>query len=259
MNDRAYVLCNGSTKIQVFHVENSVYRKELSELVIPGLQNPVDMAGHDGWLYVLERENELFWRLNASVTPPSQKPEECRISVVANSLSVTPDGHLLLSVRGARNLMMICRANDGGSIREISLPRSTEFFWHGLVRAQGEFIITHRCEELPQVSLLDCRGALQKDYRGKLLGNPVHLAVDEEGKIFVADQSEQRILYFDADLQTVRILVSIESGQPHRICFNQDSGHLLVGLANGSVEIYSINETKYLEWVNFDIRTVLFS
>lgn len=256
MDDTAYILCGGSTKIHVFHLENSVYAEELQKIVLPDLRKPVDMTGHDGWLYVLERANGLLWKLN--VSDARSQPEKCTIGVMANSLTVTPDGHLLLSVRGPRNFMILCRTADGNPVREISLPSNTDSLWHGLVTTQGEFIVAHRCEGLSRLSLLSCSGQLLKDYSGNPrlslppLDTPVHVTADEDGHIFVADQVNQRILYFDSELRSIRTLVNIESGRPNRIHFNQENGHLLVGLDNGCVEIYSVNETKYVQAMEDD-------
>lgn len=214
------------------------------------------MCASKDWIYVLERESECIWKVSASEASAST-PNECFEGVMAHALSLTPDGHLMLTVRGVHSSLVICQTSDGKAVRDITLPGGMDSLWHGLATVQGDFVVSHRRGKAHQVSkILGESGELCNSYTGSstrmwspLMDTPCHMTIDDEGQIYVADQKNQRVLLFDAEFQVPRVLLMTEGGCPNRLSFNQETGQLLVGLDSGVVEVYTVNEFKYHGWV----------
>lgn len=258
LNDRAYIVSSGSSSIQVFQTSTKSF-EALPEKHVRGLRNPVDMCAFGDWIYVLERENECIWKVSASTSTSEVRFE----GVMAHALSLTPDGHLMLTVRGVHSSLVICQTSDGKAIRDITLPSGMDALWHGLWTVQGDFVVSHRRGDSHQVSKIEGEsGTLCYSYTGSsirlslpLMDTPCHMTSDDEGQIYVADQKNRRVLMFDADLQVPRVLLMIEGGCPNRLAFNQETGQLLVGLDSGVVEVYVVNEFKYHGWVYEELLT----
>jgi len=88
-----------------------------------------------------------------------------------------------------------------------------------------------------QVSEIDTEGQVLRQFSGSRLvpiGEPIHLAIDSRGNVFVADFDNCRILLLDARLALRRVIVDerqLNSRLPWRLCYKEQSGQLLVGFA----------------------------
>ena len=72
---------------------------------------------------------------------------------------------------------------------------------------------------------------------------PVHLAVDKNGLIFVADIDNNRIIALDQSLKQSRQLLlpsDCALNKPRSLCFDESRNRLYVGEARGRVLVFEI-------------------
>jgi len=90
-------------------------------------------------------------------------------------------------------------------------------------------------------------GQLIREFSGSdqlPLGSSPHIAVDSKGNILVADRYNRRILLLDDQLALRRVIIDkdqLNYEQPERLCYMEQSGQLLVGLAGcASVAVFHV-------------------
>jgi len=114
--------------------------------------------------------------------------------------------------------------------------------WHEVESPTGTFIVAHRNTQLNQyqVSEVNTEGQVLRQFSGSL-GGPVHIAIDSQGHILVADWDNRRILLLDAQLALCRVIDEHQLNylQPGRLCYVEQSGQLLVGLRY-SVAVFDV-------------------
>jgi len=121
----------------------------------------------------------------------------------------------------------------GDELRRVGLPDYMEP-WHAVESPTGTFVVDHRNTQLHQhqVSEVNTEGQVLRQFSG-LVGWPVHIAIDSQGHILVADNASRRILLLDAQLALRRVIVDehqLKDEWPRRLCYVEQSGQLLVGL-----------------------------
>ena len=65
----------------------------------------------------------------------------------------------------------------------------------------------------------------------------LHIAVDSQGNIFVADCGNRRILLLNSELALRRVIIDehqLNYKWPRRLCYMESSGQLLVGFDGGA-------------------------
>lgn len=76
------------------------------------------------------------------------------------------------------------------------------------------------------------------------LHNPVHMAVDEQDRVFVADYANKRVLLLDPELKTHKVLLSHEEDNilgPTRLHYSPNTKRLFVGYGeSGLLGVYTI-------------------
>ena len=73
-----------------------------------------------------------------------------------------------------------------------------------------------------------------------------HIAIDSRKQLIVAESSKNRIVLMDSNMGTVKqILVQSHQGaiNPVRVCFEEASGQLYVGLLNGALFSYKVGSS----------------
>jgi len=106
----------------------------------------------------------------------------------------------------------------------------------------GTFVVGHRSTQLAQrqVSEVNTEGQVLRQFSG-LLDRSIHIAIDSQGHILVADTKSRRILLLDAQLALRRIILEEHHDKPpDRLCYVEQSGQLLVGLPGRSVAVYNV-------------------
>jgi len=116
--------------------------------------------------------------------------------------------------------------------------------WHAVESPTGTFVVIHRNTQLDQlqVSEVNTEGQLLRQFSGSLDWS-VHIAIDSQGHILVADSRYRRILLLDAQLALRRVIIDrnqLNDQQPDRLCYVEQSGQLLVGLRHHSVAVFDV-------------------
>jgi len=133
--------------------------------------------------------------------------------------------------RDTNELMQLDAA--GEELRRVPLPRYMEPR-HAVESPSGSFVVAHWNTELKQcqVSEVNTEGRVLRQFSGSLGFTP-HIAIDSQGNIFVADHGNDRILLLDAQLALRRVIIDEhqlnDDMPPWRLCYNEQSGQLLVG------------------------------
>jgi len=112
--------------------------------------------------------------------------------------------------------------------------------WHAVESLTGTFIVAHYNTQ-HQVSEVNTKGQVLRQFSGSL-DVPARIAVDSQGHILVADCGNGRILLLDAQLALRRVILDehqLNDERPWRLCYEEQSGQLLVGLYN-SVAVFDV-------------------
>jgi len=115
------------------------------------------------------------------------------------------------------------------------------------------FIVCYGYEyhEMNRVCEVDMNGLMLKAFGSApgedvgQLNTPGHVSLDDEERIIVADTISERVLLLNKQMMLQRVLVtwhhSDDAAGPHRVHYDSHSGKLLVGLANGHLDIYQLH------------------
>jgi len=171
-----------------------------------------------------------------------------------------------LSVNMAHNVIVACLvvhkikefSSHGDLLRELTLPDDVINPWHAIQTRSGQFIVCHGDTDDPvhRVCMMSADGRDIVHSHGGQKGSdagqyyvPVHLAVDDNEFVFVADTNNRQVTLLSPTLQYVREVVSRDQLKwlPVRLCLDTERRLLYV------VE----NEWKGRKWTAG--RVVVFS
>jgi len=130
----------------------------------------------------------------------------------------------------------------GVELRRVRLPDYMNPV-HAVESPTGTFIVAYRNTQLHQyqVSEVNTEGQVLRQFSGSL-GWPVHIAIDSQGHILVADSDNRCILLLDDQLALRRVIVDrhqLNDQRPDRLCCVEQSGQLLVPLCY-SVAVFDV-------------------
>jgi len=116
---------------------------------------------------------------------------------------------------------------------------------HAVEAPTGTFIVGYVNRQLTQrqVSKVNAEGQVLCQFSGPL-GWPPRIAIDSQGHILVVDTKSRRILLLDAQLALRRVIIDqhqLNDLQPGRLCYEEQSGQLLVGLRY-SVAVFDVHQ-----------------
>jgi len=173
-----------------------------------------------------------------------------------------------LSVNAAHNVLVTCNevrkikefSSHGDLLRELTLPDDVINPWRAIQTRNGEFIVCHGglgdavhrvCKISP-----DARHIIKSHggQRGSDIGQyrvPVHLAVDNNEFVFVADFNNRRVTLLSPTLDYIRQVVSGDDLKwwPRRLCLDihrrrlyvaDNKGHFTMTAGHGRVVVVSI-------------------
>jgi len=153
-------------------------------------------------------------------------------------LSVTDTHSVLVTCIEVRRIKEF--GTGGKLLRQIQLPKDVVSPRHAIQLSSGEFVVCHgrTGDPVQRVCLIDSNGHVVKSYGGpKVSGtqqmiSPVHLAVDRNGFVFVADVNNERVLLLSPALTFVRVVLSREQLKWSPLCMwlDYDRYRLYVGV-----------------------------
>lgn len=175
----------------------------------------------------------------------------CIVALDKNTLSLWSVGGLVplgLSITGSHNLLVVLSilennylneySTDGQLIREISLqPAVITNPIHVVQLSNDQFGVTHHGPS-HLFSIVSSNGQqLVQGYRGDAgdMDCPQGIAVDQRGRIFVADQNNNRILVMDSETLTAYTLplsTVCKLDRPYSIHFDAVNRRLYIGELN---------------------------
>jgi len=131
----------------------------------------------------------------------------------------------------------------GDELRRVRLPDYMALE-HAVESPTGTFVVCHRNTQLDQwqVSEVNTEGQVLRQFSGSL-SSPEHIAADSQGHILVADSDNSRILLLDAQLSLRRVMIDehqLNYERPLRLCYEEQSGQLLVGLTGDSFAVFDV-------------------
>jgi len=138
-----------------------------------------------------------------------------------------------LSVNAAHNVLVTCPmvrkikefSSHGDLLRELTLPDNVITPWHAIQTRNGQFIVCHghRGHRVHRVCMMSADGRHIVYSHGGQQGShtdqcnvPVHLAVDDNEFVFVAEHYNRRVTLLSPKLEYVRQVVSRDQlkGEP---------------------------------------------
>jgi len=234
LDNLLYVLRGGKSSEQIEVYDKDSYRLQRC-ITVPGLSSGNDMisCAHNRCAYVADVISSCIHRVGlphgTDVTnwPVNDKP---------TCISVTDTHSVLVTCLEARKIKEF--SADGKLLRQIQLPEDVVSPWHTIQLSSGEFIVCHGDfpDPVHRVCLIDSNGHVVKSYGGpKGSGTqqvPVHLAVDRNGFVFVADVDNDRVLLLSPALTFVREVLSREPLEwtPVRMWLDSDIRRLYVAV-----------------------------
>jgi len=237
LHNVVYIVCRGSSSIIRF---DAVRHRRLADITVKDMSYPRDIAAcqQTAQLYVadspLTGAAGCVWRVSSDgddvkcLLPksPSDTIRLWTLSVTSSRLLVTSLDNQLRQFDAV-----------GDELCRVDLPRDMDP-QHAVESLTGTFIVSHSDTQWKcQVSEVNTGGQVLRQFSGSHLlplGDTRHVAVDSQGNIFVADRGAGHILMLNSELTLRRVIIDehqLNYKQPWRLCYNEQSGQLLVGFS----------------------------
>ena len=220
-----------------------------SVLEFPAITDPYDLIGHKRILFVSERSDNTIHKI---LLKEKIYHWNLGYGCMASTLSITTQQHLLVAcceVPLTRFVVEINIYNGALILRRVSFQPNVMNIRHLVPLPNDEFLISHgrRGDRLRCVCYVNKEGIAVKSYGGPWgsetgkLNEPIRLAVNKDGFIFVLDYSNNNVIMLDSNLEFVREVVARqELRHPQRMYLDDVSGHLYIG--DG---LYSFRITRF--------------
>lgn len=155
-------------------------------------------------------------------------------------LSVISKGRVLMPKWSPPSLEIY--DTNGSNLKVISLPSEIIEPWHAVEMSEGVFAVSHGDKTSPhhRVCMITCnadssiseltltfgdeRGGYNNDSQ---LNRPRNLAIDEHGRVIIADAGNMRVVVLDAGWKTFASVKTTIT--PERICYCRESKQIFIG------------------------------
>jgi len=225
-------------------------------LTVPNARGFTDMTSceHNRCVYIGDPHGECVHRLGVQG------------AVTRWTVNDKPWG---LSVNAAHNVIVTCDVvrkvkaftTHGDLVRELELPDDVINPWHAIQTRSGQFIVCHgdRADPVHRVCMMSDDGRHIVHSHGRQRGSrtgqynvPWHLAVDDNGSVFVADVNNRRVTLLSPTLEYVRQVESRDQLKwvPLRLYLDRQRRQLYVAemewndeqkkMTAGRVTLYSV-------------------
>jgi hypothetical protein len=230
-DNKLFVVCAGSDRISVFGPNN----EHLWSISINGLSAPCDIVSCTETRLLHIADIKCVWRVSLDGDVICRLPNKR----LPNKSSTTTFRPRSLSVMSRRLLVtshdeLLLFGADGVELKRVS-SHNMNGLYHAVETSRGTFVVGYS-QPMPHISEVDDSGHEIRSYLGKLeLGCPEYLALDSDGRVFVADRKQNHVLLLNSRLKLERVLLDAEqhglAKDPSRIHYDEQSGVLsVVGL-----------------------------
>jgi len=219
-------------QVEVYDV--TTYRLQ-RRLTVPYAGEFIDMTSceHNHCVYISDYSGKCVHRLDVqgAVTQWAVNDRPC-------SLSVNAAQYVLITCRWVRKIKEF--SSHGDLLRKLTLPDDVIRPWHAIQTRSGQFIVCHGGADDPvrRVCMISANGRHIVHSHGGQRGSdtdqynwPLHLAVDDNESVFVADHGNRRVTLLSPTLQYVGQVVSpdqLKCGPPVRLYLDTQRRHLYV-------------------------------
>ena len=221
LGDHLFVLRSRSAdQLEVYHVPDYTFQRHLR---VPKLHGLADMASshRDRCLYLVDCVVKVVHRVDVDTGTPTSWP----VSDDPWGISVTASSDVLITCDEACKLKLFSPA--GNLLREVALYPDVVNPCHAVERTDGKFVVCHGAETdaFRRVCLVNADGSPGTSYSSGAAGQvvkPCHLAVDQDGFVFVADTGDQ-VLMLSPKLGFIWEVASPGNGlrwKPWRLCLD---------------------------------------
>jgi len=238
LDDLLYVLRGGKSSEQIEVYDKDSYKLQRC-ITVPGLIAGSDViaCAHNRCAYISDMAdtNKCIHRVGL---PHGTDITNWPVNDIPRRLSVTDTHSVLVTCREVRKIKEF--STDGKLLRQIQLSQHVVSPLHTIQLSSGEFVVCHgdRGDPVHRVCLVGSDGRVVKSYGGpagsstQQMSVPIHLAVERNGFVFVADVDNQRVLLLSPALTFVREVVSREQlkWKPLRLWYNSDRRRLYVAV-----------------------------
>ena len=246
LDNLLYVLRNESPQeIAVYDTDNYRLQRRIN---VSNLRCMADMTAcaYNYCLYISGYTDRCVHR----VALPNDDATRWPVNDEAGCLSVTNTHSVLVMCPEVRKIKEF--TTHGKLFRQFELSQDVVSPRHAVQLSSGKVIVCHADASVHRVCLFSTDGHVVKSYgpRGSGTGSeqmnvPVHIAVDGNGFVFVADRNNHRVLLLSPALTYVREVVSSEhlKWEPVRLFLDDDRRRLYVAdnkLTAGRVVVVSV-------------------
>ena len=223
----------------------------VTEVTIPRMKSLVDIAACHKYacLYVTDRERSCISRLGIDHV----SSEVIQKISSPYTLSVSGDGNIVTVRWGKPSSVEIYRP-DALLLNNIILDPTVVLPYHAVQTSIRTIVLSHggKDNRTHRVLELSLKGEILRSYpaNNQLNGDlncPVHLALDVQNRVFVADFYNGIVIMLRKDRELGWLLVvEPRDGvqRPSRLCYLADRKMLFLVNGNKSVDIYTLEETE---------------
>ena len=247
-----YVLRHKSSE-QIEVYDKDSYRLQRC-LTVHGLDYPTDIAfcvsyrwGRCGYMCmcICDCANSCIHRLALNGTDVKQWP----VNKYPVSLSITSKRSVLVICCEARTGIIQEFNTDGQRMLQVQLPERMGItpLRHAIQLSNGKLVVCYgnSGDLIHGVCLIESGGQAVKSYGGiegssnQQVSAPTYLAVDRDGRVYVADCNNCRVLLLCQSLRYMREIVSRNQlkGRPERLCLDEDKKCLYVAVGGRLVMV----------------------
>jgi len=207
----------------------------LRRLTVPDFRSVADMTScaHAVCVYISDAKGKCVHRLDAQNAAFTRWTVEHR----PRGLSVNPSHNVLVACHKVRKIKEF--SSHGDLLRELTLPDDVITPWHTIQTRENEFVVCHgrRGDAVHRVCKMSADGRHIVHSHGGQRGSghgqynmPVHLALDDNEFVFVADASNRRVRLLSPTLGHVSDIVSRDQLKwgPRRLCLDVQRKRLYV-------------------------------
>ena len=228
-------------KIEVYNSKTFTLQRHITVSGLGGFSYGLATCPHNNCLYASDWSNDSVHRVELS---GSNEVMEWSVALCPTGLSVNSEHNLLVVSQGESKLQIF--TTYGTLLQNIQLQADIEGPWHAVQLPNGQF----------RVCLVGGDGAVVRSYGGQAgsqltqMNKPRGLAVDREGRILVAEETNSRLLVINQSLSSAHEMsVCVDGGLkgPYSLWYDQSRRRLYIGEYRGRrvIVIDSLKDFSY--------------